>query len=72
MLRHFVDGTVEVPRSRQPGLDSAIASTAATQTKRPTSGKTSSPHPNLQELMQDFYEGIILSIFSKLQFLDVV
>ena len=68
IVRTFVNGTVEMDAQ----LVSAIANTAATQTKLLDQQRNFFAHPNLQELVRSFYEDVILSLFSKPQFVDVV
>lgn len=68
MLRRFVNGTVEMARE----LDGAIANTAAVQTRLLDQRRNFFPHPDLQGLVQGFYEDIVLSLLSNPQFVDVV
>ncbi|KAK2052136.1 hypothetical protein LY76DRAFT_650787 [Colletotrichum caudatum] len=68
MLRKFLNGTVQVNKqSANP-----MANTDAIQTKLLDPRNDYFPVFNLQEMVQDFYEDLILSIFSTPQFLPVV
>ncbi|XXG96238.1 hypothetical protein Hte_002519 [Hypoxylon texense] len=66
-LRYFVNGTVD---SHQ--VDNPIQVTKAVQTKLLDPRRDYLPLPNLKDLIQDFYEDMIFSLFSNPQFLSVV
>ncbi|KAK0636811.1 hypothetical protein B0T17DRAFT_587839 [Bombardia bombarda] len=68
MLRSFINGTVEMDQS----LVNPIANTDAIQTKLLDPRNNYFAYPNLPELLQSFYEDIILSMLSNPQFVDVV
>lgn len=68
IVRSFLGGTVKVDEN----LVGAIANTAATPTKLLDQQHNFFARPNLQELVQSFYEDIILSLFSNPQFVDIV
>ncbi|EFQ31518.1 uncharacterized protein GLRG_06807 [Colletotrichum graminicola M1.001] len=68
MLRKFLNGTVQVNKqSANP-----MANTDAIQTKLLDPRNDYFPVFNLQDMVQEFYEDLILSIFSTPQFLPVV
>ncbi|KAK1573296.1 uncharacterized protein LY79DRAFT_593985 [Colletotrichum navitas] len=68
MLRKFLNGTVQVNKqSANP-----VANTDAIQTKLLDPRNDYFPVFNLQDMVQEFYEDMILSIFSTPQFLPVV
>ncbi|GKT87466.1 formylmethionine deformylase-like protein [Colletotrichum tofieldiae] len=68
MLRKFLNGTVQVDKqSANP-----MANTDAIQTKLLDPRNSYFPVFNLQDMVQTFYEDLILSIFSTPQFLPVV
>ncbi|KAK6225641.1 formylmethionine deformylase-like protein [Colletotrichum tabaci] len=68
MLRRFLNGTVQVDRqSANP-----MANTEAIQTKLLDPRNSYFPVFDLQDVVQEFYEDLILSIFSTPQFLPVV
>ncbi|KAK8131330.1 hypothetical protein PG984_007768 [Apiospora sp. TS-2023a] len=66
-LRKFINGTIESKTVSNP-----IANSDVIQTKLVDPTRQLFPYPNLPELVQDFYEDIILSLFSNQQFLAVV
>ncbi|KAI1387115.1 uncharacterized protein F4822DRAFT_405493 [Hypoxylon trugodes] len=66
-LRDFVNGTID---SHQ--LDNPIENTKADQTKLLNLRQDYFAYPNLVDLVQDFYEDMILSLFSNQQFVSVV
>src|SRR3569833_2148134 len=67
MLRGFINGTVEIENS----LVNPIANTEAlTRLLDPRNNYF--PYPNLMDLVQGFYEDIILSILSNPNFVEVV
>ncbi|KAK8018330.1 hypothetical protein PG991_007520 [Apiospora marii] len=66
-LRKFINGTIgSMPVSNPIGNSDVI------QTKLVDPTRQLFPYPNLPELVQEFYEDIILSLFSNQQFLAVV
>ncbi|KAK1977680.1 hypothetical protein LZ30DRAFT_600738 [Colletotrichum cereale] len=68
MLRKFLNGTVQIDKqSANP-----MANTDAIQTKLLDPRNSYFPVFNLQDMVQEFYEDLILSIFSTPQFLPVV
>lgn len=68
MLRKFINGTVQVDKqSANP-----MVNTEAIQTKLLDPRNNYFPHTNLMDLVQEFYDDLILSIFSTPQFLPVV
>ncbi|KAK7992576.1 hypothetical protein PG988_001370 [Apiospora saccharicola] len=66
-LRKFINGTI-----RSMPVSIPIANSDVIQTKLVDPTRQLFPYPNLPELVQDFYEDIILSLFSNQQFLAVV
>ncbi|KAK3356454.1 hypothetical protein B0T25DRAFT_451700 [Lasiosphaeria hispida] len=68
MLRQFLNGTISIDKS----LVNPIVNTAAIQTKLLDPQSNFFPRPNLQEMVQRFYEDIILSMLSQAQFAAVV
>ncbi|UQC75022.1 uncharacterized protein CLUP02_01675 [Colletotrichum lupini] len=68
MLRKFLNGTVQIDKqSANP-----MANTEAIQTKLLDPRNNYFPVFDLQDMVQEFYEDLILSIFSTPQFLPVV
>ncbi|KAL0941419.1 uncharacterized protein CTRU02_204182 [Colletotrichum truncatum] len=68
MLRKFLNGTVQTDKT----LVNPVTNTDAIQTKLLDPRNNFFPHENLMEMVQSFYEDLILSIFSMPQFLPVV
>ena len=70
LLRTFLNGTISIDQDRD--LVMPIVATSAIQTRLIDPHKNYSPRPNLQSLIQPFYEDIILSMLSQPQFTPVV
>ncbi|KAF9878748.1 hypothetical protein CkaCkLH20_03648 [Colletotrichum karsti] len=68
MLRKFLNGTVQTDKQ----LVNPVTNTDAIQTKLLVPRNNFFPHENLMDMVQEFYEDLILSIFSMPQFLPVV
>ncbi|KAK3687796.1 hypothetical protein B0T22DRAFT_498103 [Podospora appendiculata] len=68
MLRFFINGTVEMDKS----LVNPIVNTDAIQTKLLDPRNNYFPFPNLPDLIQEFYEDMILSMLSNPLFAGVV
>ncbi|KAF3810866.1 hypothetical protein GCG54_00003043 [Colletotrichum gloeosporioides] len=68
MLRKFLNGTVQTDKA----LVNPVTNTDAIQTKLLDPRNNYFPHENLMEMVQGFYEDLILSIFSMPQFVPVV
>lgn len=67
LLRYFVNGTIDSQNVNNPN-----ANTKAIQTKLLDSHRDYFTLPNMVDLVQDFYEDIIFSLFSNPQFVSVV
>ncbi|KAL8336741.1 hypothetical protein RB601_008295 [Gaeumannomyces tritici] len=72
MVRKLLNGTVEMGGPEDAPLVNPIANTDALQTKLLDRRANYFPFPNLQDLVQGFYEDAILSMFSYPQFAPVV
>jgi len=68
MLRAFINGTVQI----EDKLVNPVENTAAIQTKLLDPSNNYFAFANLKDLVQGFYEDIILSLFSNPQFVEVV
>ncbi|OLN92252.1 hypothetical protein CCHL11_01315 [Colletotrichum chlorophyti] len=68
MLRKFLNGTVQIDKK----LVNPMANTEAIQTKLLDPRNNYFPYANLMDMVQEFYEDLILTIFSTPQFLPVV
>ncbi|KAK4447953.1 putative formylmethionine deformylase-like protein, partial [Podospora aff. communis PSN243] len=68
MLRTFLNGTISIDKD----LVNPIVNTKAIQTRLLDPRNNYFPRPNLQSLVQPFYEDIILSMLSQPQFAPVV
>lgn len=69
MLRFFINGTIAM---EDKTLVNPVANTNAIQTKLIDAQNNYFPHPNLPELIQSFYQDIILSMLGTPEFANVV